>query len=415
VRKESSGSEIILESPNDDPEWHITTPRKIASEIATFGYGFDVQPYMEELVYRAYTFIKPSSFSIEQTLIGAKMDNVFCFTNLSQSPAMLHSVLFSTQAFRDMSLRLPPSDVARWHQTQTLIQLRGVLEDKVEGLKTSTMAVVASLAMAAVFGGDLETARMHIDGLWRIIEVKGGWDAVGRGGMIEHKAQRLDFALALSTGRPVRYMPEKQSWSPAIAFDNARKFPDLSMIQPRPEPKLLNIWADVRQFALAANQATSTNVKMPPSMMKKLATSVPWRLTNLEYDLCSQPLHELVRLTMLAFVKSILASISGLGRAMKYVSYRSAAILQTQPRTQDRGMHALLLWTGFVAAVAIWEDLDDQEWLVRSLLDSTGALDLTKWAEVRAVLKGYPWIDIVYDQPAEAIFNKHLCTLPAPP
>ena len=118
------------------------------------------------------------------------MDNVFCFTNLAQSPAMLHSILFSTQAFRDMSLRLPPSDVARWHQTQTLIQLRGVLEDKVEGLKTSTMAVVASLAMAAVFGGDLETARMHIDGLWRIIEVKGGWNAVGRGGMVEHKAQR---------------------------------------------------------------------------------------------------------------------------------------------------------------------------------------------------------------------------------
>ena len=52
VKKKASGFEIVLESPNDDPEWHITTPRKIASEISTFGYGFEVQPYMEELVYR---------------------------------------------------------------------------------------------------------------------------------------------------------------------------------------------------------------------------------------------------------------------------------------------------------------------------------------------------------------------------
>lgn len=78
-------------------------------------------------------------------------------------------------------------------------------------------------------------------------------------------------------------------------------------------------------------------------------------------------------------------------------------------------MHALWLWAGFVAAVAIWEDLDDQQWLVQTLLDSTTALDLTKWAEVRTVLKGYPWVDIVYDKPAEEIFNKYICTSPARP
>lgn len=103
---------------------------------------------------------------------------------------MLHSVLFSTQAFRDMFLGLPPSDVARWHQTQTLFHLQRMLTSETEALATPTMAVVASLATAAVFGGDFETAAKHVDGLWRMIDLKGGFDVVGRGGMVEHKAQR---------------------------------------------------------------------------------------------------------------------------------------------------------------------------------------------------------------------------------
>lgn len=51
-RKKASGSDTSLDSPNEDPEWFLTSPRKVATEISTFGYGFDMHPYMEELVYR---------------------------------------------------------------------------------------------------------------------------------------------------------------------------------------------------------------------------------------------------------------------------------------------------------------------------------------------------------------------------
>lgn len=32
--------------------WMLTSPRKIASELALFRYGFDIQPYMLDLIYR---------------------------------------------------------------------------------------------------------------------------------------------------------------------------------------------------------------------------------------------------------------------------------------------------------------------------------------------------------------------------
>lgn len=51
-KKEGNTSDTSLESPNRNPGWFITSPRKVASEISTFGYGLEMQPYMEELIYR---------------------------------------------------------------------------------------------------------------------------------------------------------------------------------------------------------------------------------------------------------------------------------------------------------------------------------------------------------------------------
>lgn len=76
-----------------------------------------------------------------------------------------------------------------------------MLKDEKEALATPTMAVVASLATAAVFAGDLETAAKHVEGLWRIIDLRGGFDVVGRGGMVEHKAQRYLGSHALRASK----------------------------------------------------------------------------------------------------------------------------------------------------------------------------------------------------------------------
>lgn len=52
------------------------------------------------------------------------------------------------------------------------------------------MAVVTSLAMAAVLFGELETAGKHMDGLARMVDLRGGFKALGKGAIMEHKARR---------------------------------------------------------------------------------------------------------------------------------------------------------------------------------------------------------------------------------
>jgi hypothetical protein len=88
-----------------------------------------------------------------------------------------------------VALGQPYSTTAQLHLAKALSHLQRSLDDQKEAVELSTMAVVASLAMAAVIAGDLSTAAKHMDGLHRIIELRGGLQSLGPDSMIEHKAR----------------------------------------------------------------------------------------------------------------------------------------------------------------------------------------------------------------------------------
>lgn len=102
---------------------------------------------------------------------------------------MVHSVIFAAQAFHDMSLGIPYGQLARFHLAKSLQYLRESLQDTAEATKSSTMAVVGLLSMASIIAGDLASAAKHIDGLYRMVELRGGWYSLIDGETIEHKAK----------------------------------------------------------------------------------------------------------------------------------------------------------------------------------------------------------------------------------
>lgn len=53
----------------------------------------------------------------------------------------------------------------------------------------STMAVVTSLAVAAIVAGDPETAGKHMDGLRKILDLRGGVKSLVPGSLIDYKAK----------------------------------------------------------------------------------------------------------------------------------------------------------------------------------------------------------------------------------
>jgi hypothetical protein len=141
------------------------------------------------LCIKAFTVVKPATYAVQ--LFGADDEHssgMFCFNGLSSHPAMVPSLLFTAQAFRDMMVGSPLGSLAHTHLAKTLRLLKSSLEDEEEATSYGTMVVVSSLATAAIILGDLDTAGKHLDGLKKMVEVRGGLLSLGPLNMITYKA-----------------------------------------------------------------------------------------------------------------------------------------------------------------------------------------------------------------------------------
>jgi hypothetical protein len=230
------------------------------------------------------------------------------------------------------------------------------------------------------------------------------------------------------------------SWSPQIAQSrDATRFPELDptfQMYVRPDPRLLNVWADLRAFSKLVNDATARRSKVSAEIAMRLATSVPHRLERLGREAearvstahqyrhvpvtsvhDSLSLHELLRLCMLAYAKMLLMKLPGIGRKMTFLAdgLRNVltawhADLELRQACGDvsgdvMGVWKLVLWGAFVAGVSIFEDFDE-EWLRELLVQGLSVLGLRSWAEAREELKGFLWIDVVFDQPGKRSFHQ---------
>ncbi|KAH6900766.1 hypothetical protein B0T10DRAFT_36862 [Thelonectria olida] len=393
-------------APGQHVPWVLTSPQKIASELSLFDYADDMKPYMLDLVHRAFTLVKPSTYTVEIVLVDGPRSDMFCFSDFSRYPGLLHAILFTSQAFYDLSLGLPYGKIAQLHLAKTLYHLQRSLSDKNEATADSTLTVVLSLATAAAILGDLETVKKHMSGVCRMIELRGGIKTIERGSMIEHKARRIDFGLALSTGQNLNFLQENISWDPQVAHGiDVTRLSELRMLNPPPDPRLLNIWADLRVFTRAANEATKTGVKMPPDFFSRVSSSVPFRLLALQFDPTSLP--ELLRLCMLAYMKSVLIQIDGLGPQIKHLAdcLKGALLAHQLPPAPE--FAKFFLWAFLVSTLSIFENLD-QDWLRVAMVETAKSLSCRTWAETRVILKEFLWIDMIHNQRGKQIFDRWL-------
>ena len=142
---------------------------------------------------------------------------------------------------------------------------------------------------------------------------------------------------------------------------------------------------------------------MAPYFFSQLTTSVPHRLVSLQFDPTS--LHELLRLCMLAYMKSVLIQIEGIGKKMTFLADRLKTALLAQQYPPHPEEAELLLWALFIAGLSIFEDFD-RDWLRAAMGQAVLSLRLRTWAEARVVVKRFLWIDIVYEQPGKRLFEE---------
>lgn len=204
------------------------------------------------------------------------------------------------------------------------------------------------------------------------------------------------------TGRQLRFS-QPVSWEPHIAVDAATHCPELNILHPQIDQRLLNVWADLREFSKVANEATRTNVKMTPGFFSRLSQTVPYRLLAVEFDLLSNS--ELLRLCMLIYAKGLLTPINGFGRQLTYIIDRIKFSLLGHQIPEKEGSAELLFWALFITELFIFEAFD-KEW-IREMAETTiSFLNLRTWEQAKSVLKRYLWIDVTFDGRGKALFSQ---------
>ena len=104
----------------------------------------------------------------------------------------LHSLMFSVRAFLESATHDQLSRSAYFHYIQTLqlLQVRLNEVDKTSAISDATIMVVVTLAAVAELTGDFAAVATHIDGLQKIVNLRGGVRALNTHNNIQVKVCR---------------------------------------------------------------------------------------------------------------------------------------------------------------------------------------------------------------------------------
>lgn len=99
-------------------------------------------------------------------------------TSLLIDVVYFHSALFSIEAYFDMFLKREQSSLTQYHFSKTLrlLQERLNAPHNPKTISDPTIMVVITLGLTAELIGDRLAAENHMEGLRRIVELRGGLD-----------------------------------------------------------------------------------------------------------------------------------------------------------------------------------------------------------------------------------------------
>lgn len=135
-----------------------------------------------------FTHLKGTMYPIARYAFSDAAD-AYWFHGTQIDLACLDSVLFTTTIFYD-TLTGQNSESTKYHSYRAIRELNKQLADSETALSDTTTTVFMAMALIAACSGDLESAHIHIAGLKRIIDLRGGITAYRSRPLLQAKLYR---------------------------------------------------------------------------------------------------------------------------------------------------------------------------------------------------------------------------------
>ncbi|CAH0004411.1 unnamed protein product [Clonostachys byssicola] len=297
--------------------------------------------------------------------------------------------------------REPVSWEATYHLGQAVALVNEKL-DTADALSNSNLAVVNFLVIRDIFKEDEASARIHLRGLQKMLELRGGLCTI-EDRTLALKIAKTDIDFALHYGTSVVLFRDRRAQA-AKEFGLVGEgsiFSKPCLAEARPD--LQKIIQDVNSLACWFNNDDSFDAD--PDDLQEIIVSVGYRLV-LFCSLGSPPmegfLNSVYHIGLVAFLTTLFLQTGG----RRFLKYRLVA-----RRLRDivnRGQHEPdkrpLLWLLFMGGISVLEE-SDQPWLLQRIKEITQLLAVDSWAHMQSILCCFPWIHHMHTEPSRHLWE----------
>jgi hypothetical protein len=330
----------------------------------------------------------------------------------------LHSVLCASYAINDFMAPQwngKPSRKTVFHLRETLSLLQVKMQDHNVHQDDSALQVIFNLALLAAVYGDWAAAAAHLEGMRKIVRMRGDMVFLCTRPTLHFKLDRLvslsfstcsrikqssiDLAWFLSSGKKPFFMRPIVTWNSVMSVPYLPLPPRLFQPSPDWDVRLVNVFRDLQYICLRINRNKLKYARHNPSAFQGGLTSIQSRLIYLSKFL-KNPVEKLVHLAMMAFMTT---TFKIPGRKVSY-NWLLERLEDTYNEIGDgliRLDQSLVLWA--LVTVAFTVAGAGTEWIKEAWKGTYPELD---WAAVKDHLMRVMWIEMMHDEAGERVYHQ---------
>ncbi|KAI0139588.1 hypothetical protein F4776DRAFT_616844 [Hypoxylon sp. NC0597] len=384
---------------------HSTIPPKVGSELSTIQLADAVEPSIVATVLQFSSIAKQALYPLESCISFDKGDKRQWIEPLSFDSAYLHTMVFTTHDYFNLLLHRTPCGETSPHFFKTLRILRERLLREGDGsskISTLTASIVLALASHALLVKEYSSAKHHLEGLRKIINLRGGITTFKDSLKLLIEIIRCDLGMVFHCGTRPLFL-DVLSWQrfPLHPESHQIEFPcNTDKVPKSINGQLVMIWTTMERFCSIINFAAKSKSRIPKEIFLNTMASVMYGLIDMEFDVRSTD--EVIRLGLLAFSSSVFLQWKQM--RMSYAHF-SALYKDCLMRVDFSNIPAQLqLWLLMVGAISVFGKVDN-EWLEPPLTATMNLCHIGSWTDMRDLLSTFMWIGIAHDELGKSVFD----------
>ncbi|KAL4943511.1 hypothetical protein BDV06DRAFT_135303 [Aspergillus oleicola] len=302
-------------------------------------------------------------------------------------------------------------------RTYRIIQQR--LQSGKEATSDMTIAILVAMSQYERLQGRYERGYVHVQGLRRMIELRGGirqFDRESAG--VAQKVLRADLEYALQLGgttllglEGIEFLRSSQRLLTDHEGDNSEV--DI-FLKKHIGSDLRNVFAETKDLAALLNNADagyrqklgSTEFHNSILLLGHCLLQINPLCSSIDHDerlaFGMSALEDVIHLGLLAFLVTFLSGLNHRVADQPLLAQKLRSAIENMLKIIESGKekrpgNSVLLWALFIGAVVVFKPSDD-EWLIKTTSATIKALGLSSWDDIKQVLVGFPWVHALHDR-----------------